>query len=146
VQVYIDVPLDTPEFTHLSDAEQFLAKITALVSNGQLDIQTGLELSTLAKAWIDSQYSREELAIKQINAGTTEHEQIIRITGALPELPGTSCVMRQLNGHATNCHAALAAPADAVPAIESSSTDSIPTNDHGPDTHDSAPETKGGEP
>ena len=23
VQVYIDVPLDTPEFTHLSDAEQF---------------------------------------------------------------------------------------------------------------------------
>ena len=32
VQVYIDVPLDTPEFTHLSDAEQFLAKVAALVA------------------------------------------------------------------------------------------------------------------
>ena len=31
VQVYIDIPLDTPEFTHLSDAEQFLAKVEALV-------------------------------------------------------------------------------------------------------------------
>jgi hypothetical protein len=30
VQVHIDVPLDTPEFTHLSDAEQFLAKVPHL--------------------------------------------------------------------------------------------------------------------
>src|SRR6516162_11947571 len=44
VQVYIDVPLDIPEFTHLSNAEGFLAKIAALVARGELDIQTGLEL------------------------------------------------------------------------------------------------------
>src|SRR5262249_8255898 len=48
--------IEVPEFTHLSDAEQFLAKIAALVAHGELDIQTGLELSTLAKNWIDAQY------------------------------------------------------------------------------------------
>jgi hypothetical protein len=107
-----------PEFTQLSDAEQFLARVTALVSQGQLDLQTGLELSTLAKNWLDAQYCREELAIKQYNAGSTEHEQVIRVTGGLPQLPGTSIVMPVLDGKpGTNGHA-LAAPTDAVPAIE----------------------------
>src|SRR5215831_5246432 len=119
VQVYIDVPLDTPEFTHLSDAEQFLAKVAALVAHGQLDFQAGQNLSALAKNWIDSQYAREELAIKQYNAGSTEHEQVIRVEGGLPPLPGTNITMPMLDGHATNGNGhALAAPVDAVPAIE----------------------------
>jgi len=83
VQVYIHVPLDVPEFTHLSDAEQFLAKVAALVAHGQLDFQAGQNLSALAKNWIETQYAREELAIKQYNAGTTEHEQTIHIEGGL---------------------------------------------------------------
>jgi hypothetical protein len=133
VQVYIDVPLDTPEFTHLSDAEQFLAKVAALVAHGQLDFQAGQNLSALAKNWIDAQYAREELAIKQINAGTTEHEQRIVISGGLPVMPGLEGVlMPQLNGPATNGHALE------PPAIESSSspanesvTPNDPTNDQG---------------
>jgi hypothetical protein len=120
VQVYIDVPLDTPEFTHLSDAEQFLAKVAALVAHGQLDFQAGQNLSALAKNWIDAQYAREELAIKQFNAGSTEHEQVIRVERGLPPLPGCNVTMPVLDGKpATNGHAALAAPTDAVPAIES---------------------------
>ena len=119
VQVYIDVPLDTPEFTHLSDAEQFLAKVAALVAHGQLDFQAGQNLSALAKNWIDAQYAGEELAIKQFNVGSTEHEQTIRIEGGLPALPGTNVTMPVLDGHATNGSGhALAAPTDAVPAIE----------------------------
>jgi hypothetical protein len=119
VQVYIDIPLDTPEFTHLSDAEQFLAKVAALVAHGQLDFQAGQNLSALAKNWIDAQYAREELAIKQFNAGSTEHEQTIRIEGGLPALPGTNITMPMLDGHATNGNGhALAAPEPAVPAIE----------------------------
>src|SRR5215469_5137142 len=51
---YVEESFHVPEFTHLSDAEQFLAKIAALVAGGQLDIQTGLELSSLAKAWLDA--------------------------------------------------------------------------------------------
>src|SRR5262249_1105787 len=119
VQVYIDIPLDTPEFTHLSEAEQFLAKVAALVAHGQLDFQAGQNLSALAKSWIDAQYAREELAIKQFNSGTTEHEQTIRIEGGLPPLPGTNVTMPVLDGHATNGngHAALAAPEPDVPAI-----------------------------
>jgi len=118
VQVYIDVPLDTPEFTHLSDAEQFLAKVAALVANGQVDLLAGQNLSNLAKAWIDAQYQREELAIKQINAGTTEHEQVIRVEGGLPPLPGTNVTMPLLDGKpATNGHT-LEPPASVVPAIE----------------------------
>src|SRR6516164_2949743 len=110
VQVYIDIPLDTPEFTHLSDAEQFLAKVAALVAHGQLDFQAGQNLSALAKNWIDAQYAREELAIKQYNAGSTGHEQTIRIEGGLPALPGTNVTMPVLDGHATNAHAALEPP------------------------------------
>jgi hypothetical protein len=120
VQVYIDVPLATPEFTRLSDAEQFLAKVATLVAHGQLDFQAGQNLSALAKNWIDAQYAREELAIKQYNAGSTEREQTIHITGGLPALPGTKITMPMLlDGHATNGNGhALAAPTDAVPAIE----------------------------
>jgi hypothetical protein len=117
---FIESPITVPEFTHLSDAESFLAKIATLIAAGELDFQSGLELSSIIKAWIDSQYAREELAIKQYNSGTTEHEQTIRIEGGLPALPGTNITMPVLDGKpATNGHAALAAPTDAVPAIES---------------------------
>src|SRR6516225_8961874 len=119
VQVYIDIPLDTPEFTHLSDVEQFLAKVAVLVTHGQLDFQAGQNLSALAKNRIDAQYAREELAIKQYNSRTNEHEQTIRIEGGLPALPGTNVTMPMLDGHATNGNGhALAAPTAAVSAIE----------------------------
>jgi hypothetical protein len=111
---FVEESFDVPTFTHLSDAEQFLARIAALVSSGELDIQTGLELSTLAKNWIDIQYAREELAIKQYNAGSTEHEQTIRIEGGLPALPGTTITMPVLNGHAVS-EQLLSAPKDVVP-------------------------------
>jgi hypothetical protein len=104
VQVYIDVPLDTPEFTHLSDAEQFLAKVAALVAHGQLDFQAGQNLSALAKNWIDAQYARDELQFK-INPPETR-DQTIRIEGGLPPLPGTNVTMPVLDHEpATNGHA-----------------------------------------
>jgi hypothetical protein len=37
---FVEEVFDIPEFTHLSDAEQFLAKIAALTARGELDIQT----------------------------------------------------------------------------------------------------------
>ena len=129
---WVETPIDVPQFTHLSDAEALLAKIASLVAAGSLDIQTGLELSSLAKNWIDAQYAREELAIKQYNAGSTEHEQTIRVEGGLPALPGTNITMPVLDhGPVTNGHA-LAPPA---PQIEAS-----------PSTNGSGPETKGGDP
>jgi hypothetical protein len=135
---FVEESFDIPTFTHLSDAEQFLGRIAALVSSGSLDIQTGLELSTLAKNWIDAQYAREELAIKQINAGTTEHEQVIKVTGGLPALPGTNITMPTLDGHA-NGYGALEPP---VPQIDSPGTNSTPgmnSTNGPPETQDQGP-------
>ena len=123
---FVENPIEVPEFTHLSDAESFLAKIAALVARGELDIQTGLELSTLAKNWIEAQYAREELAIKQINAGATDQEQTIRIEGGLPQLPGTNTIMPVLDhGPATNGHT-LAPPEPVAMAVKIESTHQDP--------------------
>jgi hypothetical protein len=46
---FIDLQLDVPEFTHVSDAENFLAKIALLTARGHLDIQSAQELSALVK-------------------------------------------------------------------------------------------------
>src|SRR5262249_52858575 len=97
---FVEESFDIPTFAHLSDAEQFLARIAALDSSSSLHIQTAVELSTLVKNWIDSQYAREELAIKQYNAGSTEHEQRIVVTGGLPHLPGCDVIMPTLEARA----------------------------------------------
>jgi hypothetical protein len=115
---FVALQIDVPEFTHVSDAENFLAKIALLVARGHLDIQQGQELQGLVTAWINTQYQKEELAYKVSPPET--RDTTITITGGLPALPGTNVTMPVLDGHATNGngHAALAAPVDAVPGIE----------------------------
>src|SRR5262245_42807581 len=97
---FVDLQIDIPEFTHVSDAENFLAKIALLVARGQLDIQSAQELSALVKTWIDTQYAKDELQFK-INP-PEQRDTTIHITGGLPELPGTNITMPVLDGHATN--------------------------------------------
>jgi hypothetical protein len=150
---FIDNPIDVPHFDRISDAENFLARLPVLVARGELDFQSAQDLCAMTTLWINSQYQREELAIKQITAGTSEHEQTIRITGGLGNLPGTETILPQvidgrivqpilINGQlvhpetkqpVTNGHA-LAAPADAVPQIESFANASVL-----PAANDSAP-------
>jgi hypothetical protein len=110
---YVELQIDVPEFTHVSDAENFLAKIALLVARGHLDIQQGQELAGLTKLWIDSQYQREELAFKV--SPPEQRDTTIRIEGGLPALPGTSISMPVLNGHAVS-EQLLAAPTGVVPA------------------------------
>jgi hypothetical protein len=125
---FVETPIQVPEFTDVSVAESFLAKIATLVAGGELDIQTGLELSTLTKNWLDARHAAKELEMKVISVEGGPTEQTIRVVGGLPELPGTNVTMPVLHGKpVTNGHAALAAPTDAVPAIES--TPSQPSND-----------------
>src|SRR5262249_34156629 len=114
---FIELQLDVPEFTHVSDAENFLARIALLCARGHLDIQSAQELSGLVKTWIDSQYQHEELNYK-ISPPETR-DTTIKIEGGLPALPGTNITMPMLDGRATNGNGhALAAPTDAVPGIE----------------------------
>src|SRR5215813_4358592 len=94
---FIDLQIDVPEFTHVSDAENFLAKIALLCARGHLDIQSGQELSVLVKTWIDTQYAKDELNFK-ISPPETR-DQTIHITGGLPALPGTSIAMPVINGN-----------------------------------------------
>src|SRR6516164_8812153 len=84
---YVELEVDVSEFSHVSDAENFLAKIALLVARGHLDIQSGQELSALVKTWIDCQYQKDELAFK-ISPPETR-DTTITITGGLPALPGT---------------------------------------------------------
>jgi hypothetical protein len=109
---YIELQIDVPEFTDVSIAENFLARILSLVAKGHLDIQQGQELAGLAKMYIDSQYARDELQFK-INP-PEERDVQIRIEGGLPSLPGTSITMPRLNGHVADARA-LAAPTDVIP-------------------------------
>jgi len=126
---YVEESLVVPEFTSVEIAEEFLAKIATLVAGGELDIQTGLELSQLTKAWIDSKHAAKELDLKVISIEGGPSEQTIRIEGGLPVLPGCeNLIMPVLDGKpVTNGHA-LTAPEPAVPGplIESSANESSP--------------------
>src|SRR5262249_8378291 len=100
---FIENPIEVPEFTDVSYAEAFLAQIATLVACGELDIQSGLELSTLTKNWIESRHAAKELELKVISVEGGPTEQTIRIEGGLPALPGTNITMPVLDGKpATN--------------------------------------------
>src|SRR5262249_52277967 len=96
---FIDNPIDVPHFDRISDAETFLGKLPVLVARGELDFQSAQDLATMTVLWINSQYAREELQIKQYNAGAGDHEQVIRVEGGLPRLPGSDVIMPVLDGH-----------------------------------------------
>src|SRR6516162_3163333 len=101
---FVDLQIDIPEFTHVSDAEAFLAKIALLCARGHLDIQSAQELSALVKTWIDTQYAKEELQYKI--SPPEQRDTVIRVEGGLPALPGTNITMPVLEHEpATNGHA-----------------------------------------
>jgi hypothetical protein len=109
---FLEIHIIVPTFTSTIQAEEYLNEIPQLLGRGEIDSQTAMELSTLVKNWIDSQYAREELNLK-INP-PEERDQTIRVTGGLPALPGTSIDMPVLNGHAVS-EQLLSAPTDVVP-------------------------------
>ena len=109
---YVELQIDVPEFTSVSIAEDFLAKILSLVAKGHLDIQQGQELAALAKMYIDSQYARDELQFK-INPPEQRDTSIV-VSGGLPQLPGTQIDMPVLNGSHVS-EQLLTAPTDVVP-------------------------------
>jgi Bacterial extracellular solute-binding proteins, family 5 Middle len=126
-----------PDFPTVEAAENYLKEIPVLFGRGEIDSQTALELSQLIRNWILSIHARSELELKKITVDGPG-EQVIKIQGGLPPLPGAEdLIMPQLNGHAvTNGHAALAAPTDAVPALEAAQSlwndPNDSTNGHGP--------------
>ena len=125
---FIELQLDVPEFTHVSEAEDFLAKIAIQVARGVLDIQQGQELSAMIKDWISIQYAKEELQFK-ISPPETR-DTTITITGGLPALPGTN-IRRDINDERplTNGHA-LEPPNEFPTPGEAKATGPHPLQEH----------------
>jgi hypothetical protein len=97
----MEIQLEVPQFLSVEEAESFLIKITSLVGFGELGLQSALDLSTLVRNWISAKHQAAELEIKRAAQGDATGDQLIRIEGGLPELPGTTIDMpHKLNGHA----------------------------------------------
>jgi hypothetical protein len=70
-----------------------------LLGNCSLDSQSALELSTLVRSWIETKLAHTGVELK-VSASSGLGDQIIRIEGGLPKLPGTQTIMPNLNnGH-----------------------------------------------
>jgi hypothetical protein len=116
---YIDEPVVVPQFTCIEEAENYLAEIPRRVGQGKLDFQSGLDLSTLTKNWIDAKYAREELQLKLAVHNGIGGEQRITVHGGLPTLPGCeNLIMPVLNGNEIN--------GEVIHALDAPETESIP--------------------
>ena len=114
-------PVHIPDFTNIEDAESFLLQLSKQEANREIDSRTAATITTRIQGWISNKRADEELEIKRLSAGQDAGDQIIRIEGGLPPLPGTNVTMpHQLNGH--DAHGLLtsasrdAAQIDSVPA------------------------------
>jgi hypothetical protein len=97
---YIDHSFDVQRFQTEEDAEAHILDVVKLVTAGELGMEAANGLVSLTRQWIDSKRQGQELELKRAQAGDITGDQLIRIEGGLPELPGTSISMpHQLNGH-----------------------------------------------
>jgi hypothetical protein len=99
---FVQTPIEVPTFATIEDAEAFLIQLAQRVASQELDIETVATVSARVLDWIHSKRAGQELEIKRLNATQDTGDTTIRIEGGLPELPGTSITMPQLNGHEHN--------------------------------------------
>jgi hypothetical protein len=122
--VYLHSQIDIPAFACIEDAEAFLLTLSQREAAGELETASVQTVSDRVRAWIQSKRTGEELALKKYTAGNETGEQVVRIEGGLPTLPGTNVTMPQLNGHNGYDPNGLLPPPNAsttghMPAIES---------------------------
>jgi hypothetical protein len=90
-------PIDIPEFQAIPDAERFLAKIAQLTARGELDFQSALELTTIAKTWIDCRSTSEieqrlTIVEQAMDFAPQNGTKAPAVIGGLPRLPGCNIV------------------------------------------------------
>ena len=147
---YIDEPVQLPEPLTIEQATKNIAYISNLKAQGLIDLDFANSLIADNTTIANNLIAREELKFKLYPP--EQHDQVIKIEGGLPPLPGCNVTMPTLDhGPAVNGHA-LEPP---VPQIEASSpandsalqqsNDSaqpnLSTNDHAPSTNDQEPPT-----
>jgi hypothetical protein len=97
---YVFSKIEIPEFESVKQAESFQLHVSKLKLSGKVDTKAADEAIKDAQTWIANQRADEELEIKRAQTGDIAGDQLIRIEGGMPELPGTSIDMpHKLNGH-----------------------------------------------
>jgi hypothetical protein len=89
---FFQQPTNIPRFSSISEAEDYLAALPSLFSSCEIDAQSALDLSQLIRNWIEAKRDGRELEIKVSNSDPS-HDHVIKISGGLPRLPGTSIEM-----------------------------------------------------
>ena len=105
--VFLYSKIAVPEFATIEEAELFLLNISQREAAGELETASVQTVSDRVRAWIASKRNGQELELKKLTAGHETGEQVIRIEGGLPQLPGTKVTMPQLNGNGHDAHGLL---------------------------------------
>src|SRR3974390_1939772 len=97
---YIHTEVVVPDFDSIEGAEAFLVELTTRVASAELDYQSSDEIARRVQGWINNKRADQEIEIKRFNSGQETGDQIIKIEGGLPSLPGTNVTMpHEANGH-----------------------------------------------
>jgi hypothetical protein len=120
---YVEVPIVVPDFQSVDEAESFLLTLSQRVGAGELAIDSANDVAAHVRGWIHSIRQGQELELKRLNADASTGEQVIRIEGGLPPLPGTSIIMPLPDKPTIE--------ADNVPATESIASE-VPDGPSGP--------------
>jgi hypothetical protein len=98
---YVQTPIEVPDFASIEDAEAFLLLLAQRQAAQELDLDSVAAVSARVLDWVHSKRAGQELEIKRINATGDTGDQVIRIEGGMPQLPGTDVIMpdQHLNGH-----------------------------------------------
>jgi hypothetical protein len=119
---FIQTPIEVPAFTTCEDAEAFLLLLAQREAAQELDSVSVAAVSARVLDWIHSKRAGQELEIKRINATQDTGDQVIKIEGGLPTLPGCeNLIMPQLNGH----------PATELLAVDRDTPQTMTTKDNG---------------
>ena len=90
---YIEEPIEVPEFTSVAVAKSFLAYLNQLYCSGKYSAKSLEPAVKMTMGWIQSQYAKQGIDLKAQAQGATDGDQVIRIEGGLPALPGDSAGM-----------------------------------------------------
>ena len=99
--VLIATPIDLPPPTTVEIAKSNIATLVASLAKGECDHASYDKLIQGNVAMINALLGQEKLAVANGDVG----DQVIRIEGGLPPLPGCNVTMPQINGHAVDARA-----------------------------------------
>jgi hypothetical protein len=90
---YVYSPIEVPDFESIDQAESFLLSLSQRVGAAELEVQSANEIFARIREWINLRRNGVELELKRLAADATNADQVIRIEGGLPDLPGTNIIM-----------------------------------------------------